>query len=220
MGWKASFLIIHRPERDADELLLTEIGFRELKKIEDDCFESVIDPEDNRVHIGSYQNNIIICDSNIPLQFFEEGESETELRFKQLFPDSEICAIILHSAVNLWGYAVIMSGTKVRARAGSADDGTFVEFGQPLAEEEQLFSKSTRNESGERVYAFDDFPNELFSEDQVGENFVFRICNRYFGDDLDCANEQLFQTNFISYKYSGISKESPNNISKPWWKFW
>lgn len=220
MGWKASFVIINQPGRNAGEDLLNEIGFCNLKKIPDQRFEAVINPDENQVHIGTYQNNIIICSTELSQRFFEETESPQERMFSQLFPDSEICAIVLHSVVNLWGYAVIIKGEKVRARAGSADDGTFLEIGAPLPEEEELLSKSTLNESGERMYALEDFPDDEFSEDAVGENFVFSICRRYFGEDLDYADEQLFQTNFMSYKYSGISEESPDNISKPWWKFW
>jgi hypothetical protein len=220
MGWKASAVIIHKPARAGNQQLLQEIGFNKLTKIKDERFKTAIHPENNKVYIGEYKNNIIICARDISMQFLEEPETHLEYRFKQLFPDSEICAIVLHSTVNLWGYSIIINGTKVRARAGSSDDGTFVEVGLPLAEESELFSKSHLDKNGKRIYVLDDFPDEIFSEDQVGENFVFSICKRYFDEELDSADQLLFDTNLIGYRYGGSFQKPQQNNSKPWWKFW
>jgi hypothetical protein len=220
MGWKASIVIIHNPARAANEQLLQEIGFNKLTKIKDEPFETARDPGNKKVYIGTYENNIILCTPDIPMQFFEETETYLESKFKKLFPNSEICAIVLHSTVNLWGYSIIINGTKVRARAGSSDDGTFVEVGLPLEEENELLSKSNLDSSGKRIYVLDDFPDEIFSEDQVGENFVFSICTRYFGVELNSADKTLFDTILIGYKYGSIFLEPQQYNSKPWWKLW
>ena len=149
-----------------------------------------------------------------------------------IFPNSEICSIVLHSAVNLWGYSVTQNGQKIRARAGSADDGTFVEIGEPLEEEKELLSKSKLDDNGNRTYLLDDFPNEPFNEDQVGENFVFSICKRYFDEELDCADDLLFETTLTGYRFETVKQRTStqqtnkqNSIDKidnvkPWWKFW
>lgn len=90
---------------------------------------------------------------------------------------------------------------KIRARAGNSDDGTFVEIGEPLDEEKELLSKSKLDENGNKVYVLDEFPDETFSEDQVGENFVFLICKRYFDQELDSAHDLLFKTTLAGYQY-------------------
>jgi hypothetical protein len=90
-----------------------------------------------------------------------------------------------------------------------------------------LLSKSKSDEHGNRIYLLEDYPDEPFEEDQVGENFVFSICKRYFGEELDSADE-LFDTTLTGFKYKKVAKETtPNdsaqkkgNGSKPWWKFW
>jgi hypothetical protein len=128
----------------------------------------------------------------------------------------------------LWGYSVTVNGHKVRARAGSSDDGTFVEIGEPLEEEIELLSKSRLDENGNRIYLLDDFPDEPFNEDQVRENFVFSICKRYFGEELDTADQLLFDTKLTGFTYAKvINVKSLSNHgkqkmdeSKPWWKFW
>lgn len=229
MGWKASTIIIHKPTKIDNLELLKELGFDNLTKIEDEPFEVAINPDDNKVYIGSYKDNLLICAPDIPMQFFEELETPTEKILKLKFPNSEICSIILQSTVNLWGYSITLNGQKIRARAGSADDGTFVELGEPLNEEKELLSKSKLDENGNRIYLLDDFPDEPFNEDQVGENFVFSICKRYFDEELDSADALLFDTTLTGYKYKKSTKKETNttkqerqktNNNKPWWKFW
>lgn len=229
MGWKASTIIVHRPTQVDVNTLLKELGFQNLKKIEDAPFEIAINPDDNKVYIGSYLDNLLICTQEIPMQFFEDNETQTEKTLNRIFPDSEICSIILHSVVNLWGYSVTKNGQKIRARAGSADDGTFVNIGEPLEEEKELLSKSELDENGNRNYLFDDFPDDPMTEDQVGENFVFAICKRYFGEELDRADNLLFETILSGYKYGKINmdeitpieeKQILPNPNKPWWKLW
>jgi len=201
MGWKASAIIINKPTQVDNETLLTELGFNNLTRIEDEPFEVAINPDDNKVYIGSYKNNLLVCASDIPTQFFDENETPIEKTFNRIFPNSEICSIVLHSAINLWGYSVTRNGKKIRARAGNSDDGTFVEIGEPLDEEKELLSKSKLDENGNKVYVLDEFPDETFSEDQVGENFVFLICKRYFDQELDSAHDLLFKTTLTGYQY-------------------
>ena len=230
MGWKASTIIINKPTQVDNEMLLEELGFNNLIKIEDEPFEVAINPDDNCVYIGTYKDNLLICAPDIPMLFFEEFETPTETILKQKFPNAEICSIILHSVVNLWGYSVTKNGQKIRARAGSSNDGTFVEFGEPLEEEKELLSKSTLDENGNRIYLLDEFPDQPFNEDQVGENFVFSICKRYFDEELDTADDLLFETILTGYQYGIIKPNTSiqknqldlNNteVKKPWWKFW
>jgi hypothetical protein len=229
MGWKASTIIINKPNQVDNEDLLKELGFMSLRRIEDEPFEVAINPGNKKVYLGFYRDNLLICTPDLPMQFFEDSETQVEKILKHKFPNSEICSIILHSTVNLWGYSVIKNGQKIRARAGSADDGTFVEFGEPLDEEKELLGKSKLDDKGNRIYLLDDFPEEPFDEDQVGENFVFSICKRYFGEELDSADALLFETIFIGYKYGKVGTAETNDIkksqqkidnSKPWWKFW
>lgn len=229
MGWKASMIIVHKPSRQADEQLLREIGFKGLAAVDKQPVEAVINPDANKVYLGMYNDNLLICDAGVPLQFFENTETSAERQIAQLFPNSEICVITLHSAVNLWGYTVIQNGRKIRARAGSADDGTFIDIGAPLAEERELLAQATAGNDGTLIYKLDDFPDETFTEDQVGENFVFSVCARYFDEQLDSADELLFDTYLTGYSYKSVTYDGNRNDLqtppskdkvKPWWKLW
>ena len=197
-----------------------------MKKIGDEPFEVAINPDNNKVYIGTYKDNLLICAANIPMQFFEDKETQSEKILIKAFPTSEICSIVLHSAVNLWGYSVTKNGEKIRARAGSSDDGTFIEMGVPLEEEKELLSKATVHNDGSRTYIFEDFDGDPMTEDQIGENFVFEICSRYFGEQLDRADDLLFETTLTGYSFSNsnttpiTTQQQKETDTKPWWKFW
>ena len=99
-----------------------------------------------------------------------------------------------------------------------------------MEEEKDLFSKSKVNANGERIFVFDDMPENEFKDDQVGENFVFDISEKYLGEALD-ANDGLFETEFEGYTFSKpkLKKKIVSQVQvtqykfslkKPWWKFW
>ena len=116
---------------------------------------------------------------------------------------------MLHSFVNLWGFAVYQDGRRIRGRAGSADDGVFCDDGAPLPEEAELLAHS-RIEGGERLYRLPSFPDEDFAEDQVGEEYVFKIYRRFTGLQLN-MDEAL-----LDMKCAGFRLGAPR---KQWWKF-
>jgi len=221
MGWKASVIIVHKPMQVNDEQLLKELGFDRLVKIKDELFGAVINIYNHRVYIGNYKDNLLICVPAIPMQIIESDETEAEKVLTKLFPDSEICSIVLHSTVNLWGYAIIKSGERIRVRAGSAEDGPFIDSGEPLEEEKKILSKSVIDEAGQRTYVFEEIDNEVMTEDQVGESLVFAICSRYFGEELDYADALLFETTLRGYSYGRVIDAAKLIVEgKAWWKFW
>ena len=89
MGWKASTIIINKPNRVDKENLLEQLGFSNLTKIEDEPFEVAINPDDKKVYIGIYKDNLLICAPEIPMQFFETNETQTEKILIKAFPTSE-----------------------------------------------------------------------------------------------------------------------------------
>lgn len=229
MGWKAATIIIQDATPANNEEILTTLGFDNLQFTGDEPFETAMDPEEDKVYIGSCKGNLLICAQELSMQFFDEEETAAVRTLTQLFPRTEICSIILQSTVNLWGYSIIKNTQKIRTRAGSADEGTFLEYGEPLEEEKELLSRSTIGEDGNRIYILHDQPGEPYQEDQVGENLVFAITRRYFGEELDSDDELLFETTLAGYHFgkpADIPASTPPPVQqetvagKPWWKFW
>ena len=202
MGWKASMLIISKPTPVDHLKLLEDMGFTNLSKIQDEPLDAVIYPKSGRVYIGTYKGNLVICANDFAEDdFLKDQDAEVKQVLARIFPSSEICAIALHSVVNLWGYVVMQGGKTLRARAGSSEDGTFVEVGEPLDEEKELLSKSTVGKDGKRAYVLSqEDVDEPYLEDQVGENFVFAIYRRYFGHELDHIDDER-ETRLTGYSY-------------------
>lgn len=201
MGWKLSSIIIN-PKTDINyESLLNKLGFENLKKIENQYFDSAMYPDNDKVFLGVYKNNLIICADNLPLNFFDKNISDTEKKLIELFPKSEICAVSLQSNINHFGFAIIRNGEKIRAKAGDADLGTILDIGEPLEQEKELLSKSKIDKDGQRLYYFEDNIHEPYLENQVGENFVFEIFKRYTGESFD-SDDELLDSVFEGFTFS------------------
>lgn len=225
MGWKLSAIIIDTVEDT--EKVLSCFNFSDFEYYQTEALETVMLPKANEIYIDTYNKKTIICVDVFPQEIIESRNPELENKLITLFPNSEICCLILHSGVNLWGYSLIKNGEKIRARAGWSDVGTTVESGDPIKEELELLSKSRINDSGKREYWFEENPGNPFQEDQVGENFVFKIMERYFTVE-DIYDEHLFEADFKGYKFtlkSELQSESNHTmptvvVKKPWWQFW
>ena len=142
-------------------------------------------------YIGEYKDSLIISAYGLPFHFYDVELSEFENNLIKQFPYSEIFATTLESSVNHWGYAIIQNGQKIRLRVGDSEN-EIIEYGEVLDEEKALFSKSKIDSNGNRIYLLDEFPDEEFTEDQVGEEFVFEIFKRFIGEKFDMADDSLF----------------------------
>ena len=237
MGWKASIIVINAKNELGNEALLNALGCYSINEVTDQPFEAIMNPDEQLAYIGEFNNSTVICVQDLPLSLLEADASKAELTLSKLFPNTEIAALVLQSVVNLWGYSISKDGQKIRVRAGSSERGTIVDCGEIVEEEKELFSQAKITESGNRVFIFDGLPEEKFEDDQVGENFVFNISSRYFGEDLDMADD-LLETSFKGYRFSNKKPAPPKAVEsaaipskaveipkppkkkKKWWEFW
>jgi hypothetical protein len=183
MGWKASMIIINSEQKFDKDELFNSLGYYDLKKEDKQHFESIINPDDDKIYIGNYNGNTIICIQDLTFEAIDRSLSRAEVILSNTFQNTDIVTFILQSVVNLWGYSIVKNGKKIRVRAGDSDE-LIIEYGEILEEEKELFSKSKLNDKGERIYVFDDMPDDDFFDDQVGENFVFDISKKYLGESL------------------------------------
>lgn len=218
MGWKASMIIVNSDKQVNELELLTNLGFQKLKETKSESFEAVHNPKEGKVYVGHYNGNLLICVQDLPATFLAEKVTEQEKVLFNYFGDAEVCALDLHSGVNYWGYSISKNNKKLRARSGSSEEGTTLEYGEPLEQELSLLAKSVLDENGNRVYHLEELPDESFAEDQVGENFVFSLASRYFGENLDMADDALFETQMKGYEFSSSSVK-PRKASKNWPKY-
>ena len=209
MGWKMSLIIISNQKEINDTAVLNQLGYTNALKAEIQPFEYIMDPEEDKIYIGTYNNNLIICAYALPFEFYNSVLTETERKLIKLFPNSEICAVSLRSTVNHFGFGLIKNGVKIRAKAGDLISGTSVDWGSPIKQELNLLSQSKLNEQGDRLYYLDQFSEEISAEHQVGESFVFEILKRYIGNAIDDEDDELLAKDFIGYQIQNklISKD-------------
>ena len=211
MGWKCSMIIVSNVNKYDVQQVLRALGVKGFEDTGAYTLDCVIFPRDKSTFLGLYRGHLIITsgDEQMINHSLQSSVGPVEKKLENLFQNSEICTLSLASMVNHWGYALTRQGIKIRARAGDAKTGIVVDWGEPLPEELPLLNQSKLDESGRRIYWLRDFPNDPFTEDQVGESFVFAVFSRYFGKPLD-ESDALEEAQLVGYRSS--------STPKPWWK--
>lgn len=201
MGWKTSIIIASQVERPN-----LARGFRHDADIADrvaaalpgnftfgstSSFEEGAYPRNGNLYVGATDDSLIIGHAGFTGSCFTGDVPPVVTAIDALMPHSAILALELHSVVNLYGYALFEENRLVRGRAGSADDGVFLDIGEPVPEEQLLFETSIINADGEQVWLdeFDGVTEEM-DHSCMGEEFVFEISRRFFGERFDCFDHE------------------------------
>ena len=195
MGWKAFAILAtdqagyfgSRPVHSASiaEDVRARLGLTDYESAGEEDFYAALHPRQGALYIGGYPGGTIICESALPSCFFDDrsrhainGRSarfaEVKARLLQLYPDGEVMAIVLHSVVNLWGYSVYARGQLLRSAAGDSDNGLLANTGEPLPEE---------------VRSLQECAIDKVDEEGDGEDLVFEVSVRMFGQRLDTFEE-------------------------------
>ncbi|MCB2377469.1 hypothetical protein LGH70_07745 [Hymenobacter sp. BT635] len=201
MGWKASLVIINRTIEMTVPELIKKLGGSQVTYTLASTLEKAIYPEENKLYVGFYQGNTIICDADLPLIFYDEGLSEVEKNFIKIFPEAEIAALSLDSFDNFYGYALLEKGKKTRVKVGDCQVSLRLEVGKPLPEEREIYENSIFRDDKTRLFRIGDDIGTKYTEDAVGEEFVFEIAKRFLGDRLDSRelDKLFFEVPFQCY---------------------
>lgn len=196
MGWKASCIVASQhdspqletlPPYNAElaQRIVTALPIAEHRPIKVTTFEEGIHPD--QLTVGAYDGSVIIGHHAFTDSCFAGKVPDVIRAINSVLPKARALAISLHSVVNLYGYAYFDGLSLIRARAGSADDGVFVDIGEWLPEERPLFAKSELR-NGERIF-FEEINGtiEEFDHSAFGEEFVFELSKRFFGQRIDCS---------------------------------
>lgn len=135
----------------------------------------------NSVYIGAYPGVTIICDQELPSEFFRDVLGEKAKRIIELFPNATILAALLISTIGGWGYTLYERGQLVRASSGDADFGETFSMGLLLPEEIPFFEASFLQDS-RRIFVY---KGEELQQNQLREEFVFGLLSRIFGKRID-----------------------------------
>jgi hypothetical protein len=191
MGWKASCLFASTrgegflgtfPNHDSQRAQETikALGWGKLSSAGIASLEQGIYPEPDSVYIGAYDGAIVLGTEQIAADCLNDRVPPLVERLGTYLPGASMLALVLHSVVNLFGYAYYEQGKLVRVRAGSAEDGIIVDKGEPMPEERPLFARSVVRD-GSRVYRqVINGHEEEFPEDAFGEGVTRQALRRPF----------------------------------------
>lgn len=196
MGWKTSIVIASQQEHaalargvvhNADRAAQIAAALPgDYTFVGESTFEDGAYPQNGNLYLGAYDGSVVIGHMDLASSCFHGHVPPVVHALDALLPNSTILALELHSVVDLYGYALFENQELIRARAGSADYGIFLDVGEPLMEERPLFAKSVVNEQGEQVWLeeYDGVVEEM-DHSCMGEEFVFEISRRFLGERFD-----------------------------------
>lgn len=204
MGWKASFVVAsqdahprlaegpaHSPEL-ADRFVATLA--QKFQPVGPSTFETGGFPYEGNLHVGAYEGSLIVGDLSILPDYVGKTTPAIIERVNAFLPGAKTLALGLHSVVNYYNYALFDGLRLVRARGGSADEGVVDDVGDPLPEEAPLLNRAVLNSDGEVMWneTFDGVVEE-FDHSAMGEEFVFEVARRFFGERLDAFDHDILK---------------------------
>jgi hypothetical protein len=197
MGWNTSLIIIENKENYSNENeLLKSLGFDCFEQKLNTTFDEILNPKDNQIGIGYYNGNLIICDGYLlTTKSLEESENlnlvDYEKSLVKMFPKSEIVTVSCVSSVNFHGYSLIQNGIKKRLKYVAEEIKQ--EFGNRFEEEIEIY-KNSYLEDGKLLWKDENDEDDFFTEDQLMEDFTFKVAKRRLGIQIDMEDgEDLFQ---------------------------
>ena len=214
MGWNTSLIIIENIENYSNETeLLKSLGFENIDQKENTTFDEILNPKDRQIGIGYYNGNLIICDGYLlTTKSLDESENlnlaDYEKSLVKIFPKSEIVTVSCVSAVNFHGYSLIQNGEKIRLKYVAEEMKH--EFGNLFEEEIEIY-RNSYEEDGKLLWKDENDEDNFFTEDQLMEDFIFKVAKRRLGVQIDMEDgEKLL--NDVAFKVYKIS--TPKNENK------
>tara|TARA_R110002124_G_scaffold43805_4_gene134460 strand:+ start:135 stop:878 length:744 start_codon:yes stop_codon:yes gene_type:complete len=216
MGWNTSLIIVENKDNYSDEnKLLRSLGFEHFELTEQTTFEKILNPEKNKIGIGHYNGNLIICDGYV-LTNKSIGENKNlnlvdyEKSLVELFPKSEIITVSCVSSVNFHGYSLIQDGEKIRIKF--IDSEMKQEYGNRFEEENEIYDTAYAKD-GELFWIDENNEDETYTEDQLLEDFTFKIAKRRLKVQIDTVeSDNLFEnTVFNVFQLDATLKKPKKN---------
>src|SRR6266496_878182 len=138
MAWNKYYIFVKSPGATDMNEILSKLNLSKYKPTKEVPLHYSNKPE--TLFAGFYNGNLLIVHPDLPFDFFNDAQSETEKLFIDTFPDSEIAALIENSTVGLFSYAIIDHGQKIRMKDGS-DGEIYHDTGELLPEENEVLSE-------------------------------------------------------------------------------
>ena len=119
--------------------------------------------------------------------------------------------------MNFHGYSLIQNGEKKRLKFVDAEMKQ--EFGNRFEEENEIYQNSYE-ESGKLLWKDENDEDDFFTEDQLMEDFTFKVAKRRLGVQIDLDEaEYLFEkTEFKIFQLNNSTKTEKSESNNFKWK--
>ena len=184
MAWNKYYIFIKNPDTTDVNNILSNLGLGGYEPAKEASLWDTNKP--TTLFMGFYNGNLLIVHPDLAFQFFTATQSNAERRFINLFPNSEIAALVENETVGLFAFAIIDGGKKIRMKDGS-DGEVYNDLGDLLPEEIDLLSETIFSEEELEEMKGNDMSDE---EIQAAINFETsyrvpnRLSKRYLGETV------------------------------------
>lgn len=195
-GWNASLIIIENKHGFSDEAAILRILGKGDYALygDEEVLDDALAPFDGAIHIGYFNDAIIICDDYQVIDEFVSPEiTPMAAELSALFPGAEILATTCVSYDNTHGYALIKDGQLLRAKCLNCEE-VYFDIGVWLDEEKEIYvDAQLEKDAYIWRYTYEGEKIEL-SEDCLMEDFCFGVAERLLGVRLDLAGGEELLT--------------------------
>ena len=215
MSWKVSMLLIKNDSNEKqDEKILQALGWNDFAFVEETTLSETLFPRDGSISIGYYNNAIVICED---LQFSRpfctnDYVTKEEQSLCELFPNKEIMSINCNGTHNAHGYSLTKNGKKFRYKF-VMEGFPKCEGGTELKEEEEIYQKAFSKENNIYQWKFDSLPETVFLENQLMEEFTFKVGKRILGIELGTAEDDELMSKIAFKKYKKLETPQSQNLN-------
>jgi hypothetical protein len=184
MAWNKYYIFIKAPKLGDLTEILSKLGLSDYKPSREVTLLESNKPK--TLFTGFYNGNLLIVHPDLVFKFFGPSQSETEKCFIDLFPDTEIAALVDNESVGLFSYSIIVDGKKIRMKDG-CDGEIYNDFGDLLPEEIDLLEETIFTED-----EMEEMKENGLSEEEIDEMVKFeasyripnRLSKRYLGEPV------------------------------------
>jgi hypothetical protein len=191
MAWNKHYIFVKNPQEKDLPTILSQLGLGDYKPKGEVTLAQASNP--NTLFAGFCNDHLLIVHPQLPFDFFKP-DSDTEKRFIQVFPTNEIAAIVFIEMTDLFGYALIEAGKKIRVNY--AEDGEYyAQEGELLPEEEEALSGPPISEQELQIIKKEDG----LSDEEIESMFQFgfysevpeELAKRYLGNNPFLSNIKI-----------------------------
>ena len=181
MNWKLNMLLLKGIKSNVNtsaivNLLAMYNGMEKYQLVGHTTLDKCLNPANDNLYIGRFNNTFIITESNLPKVFYNDPPNKIEeLMLGLTRNNNEMLSLVLDNSKYLWGYAFIKNQDKIKCKLASQDKGVIIDGESQEDTDNELLQKLKIIDKG-------------YLE---GESKVFTLMDSFINTRLDTSSELL-----------------------------